>query len=75
MPQVHRKTQKDVLLDWKYSSEKNLHFLRADCRARLHSGAIFAGVHGQRRIILVLSYSDHPRLADPPLKPIEIQVF
>ena len=59
MPQVHRKTQEDDLLDGKYPGKKILSILRADCRTRLHSGALFPGLHGQRRIILILNFSDH----------------
>jgi len=63
VPQVHGKTQEDDFLDREYSSKKILSILRADCGTRLYSGAIFFWLYGQRRIIVVLSYSDQPHVS------------
>jgi hypothetical protein len=63
VPQVHGKTQEDDFLDRQYSSKKILSILRADCGTRLHSGAIFFWLYGQRRIIVVLTYSGQTRIS------------
>lgn len=65
MPQMHRQTQEDDLLDGKYSGKKILSILRADCGTRLHPRTLFAWVYGQRRIILVLSCFNQTEVSRP----------